>query len=85
MKLNYVNREDVFGGTKGNWGFCMTKLQALLDEFSKSDADLAELVPEPGEYSSPTSAYLSAKQAVSRFGYAFRVRMLKGRIYLDKK
>jgi virulence-associated protein VapD len=57
---------------------------AILDEFARSEGDFAEVIFEPGEYSSTTSAYGSIRASIERFGYTFKVRTIRGKVYLDK-
>lgn len=85
MRLNYVDRNTVMCGVSRLGGFSVTKLYEILDEFSKNEADFAEVVYEAYEYSSTKSAYVAVHAAIKRFGFAFRVRMIKGKLYLDKK
>ena len=85
MKLNYMDRNTVLAGLSRSVGFSMTKVLAILDEFSRSDADFAEVTYDYWEYSSINSAYGAIRASIKRFGYTFRVRMIRGKLYLDKK
>ena len=85
MRLVYVDRSIVLGGVSRSGGFGVTKLMGILDEFARSEADFAEVVFEDWEYSSLQSACSALRSSVIRFGYTFRVRTFKGKLYLDKK
>ena len=84
MYLNYMEKETVLGGLSKSTGFSMTKILSVLDEFARSKCDFAEIVYAPGEYASMQSAYCAVRSGIKRFGYAFRVRTIHGKLYLDK-
>lgn len=73
------------GASRDRGVYNQTKVMAVLNEFSKSECDFAEIILEQGEYSSVQSAYSSIIASIKRFGYTFRVRMIRGNLYLDKK
>ena len=85
MYLNYIGRETVLGGLSRSTGFSMTKILSVLDEFARSECDFAEIVYAPGEYASMQSACYAVRSGIKRFGYTFRVRTIRGKLYLDKK
>lgn len=86
MKLVYIGREAVLGcGLSERDGFSITKVLSVLDDFAQSECDFAEVTYAVGEYVSAQSAYNTLRAGIERFCYTFRVRMIKGRIYLDKR
>ena len=80
MKLEYVKRTGVLDAF-----YTRTKLMERLEEFANSNDDFAKVAYNSYEYANARSAYSSITAAIKRFHYAFKVRMIGGEVYLDKK
>lgn len=78
MRLETVNLDAV------NKLFKPTKLQTILDEFMRSDAQAVRCVMSEGEYANASSAQSSYHNAIKRLGYPIAARILNGDMYLIK-
>ena len=78
MKFERVSPETV------NKLYKPTKLQTILDEFMRSDAQAVRCVMSEGEYANASSAQSSYHNAIKRLGYPIAARILNGDIYLIK-
>lgn len=78
MKFESVSTETV------NKLYKPTKLQTILDEFMRSDAQAVRCVMSEGEYANASSAQSSYHNAIKRLGYPIAARILNGDMYLIK-
>lgn len=78
MKFERVSPETV------NKLYKPTKLQTILDEFMRSDAQAVRCVMSEGEYANASSAQSSYHNAIKRLGYPIAARILNGDMYLIK-
>ncbi len=80
MKLVPVDKEKVNGCKK-------PKLGNILEEFIKSGEAAANVVYSDGEYTSPTSACNSFRDAIRRYKYSgtVSVKVKDGKLYLLNK
>lgn len=78
MKFERVSPETV------NKLYKPTKLQTILDEFMRSDAQAVRCVMSEGEYANASSAQSSYHNAIKRLGYPIEARILNGDMYLIK-
>ena len=62
----------------------ITKWYQLLSEFSRSDANQIELVPDHGEYKSIKVAQSVACTAIRRYGFNMRTVRVNDKLYLVK-
>lgn len=78
MKFEPVSTETV------NKLFKSTKLQTVLDEFMRSDAQAVRCLMDAGEYANIRSAQSSYHGAIKRLGYPIVARAINGDLYLIK-
>lgn len=79
MKFNYdVKKEDMTHCYNTKW-------HVLIDQFEKSEANIAEIVYEDGEYRSYVSLANYARCVVKRMKkYNIKVVQSSGHVYLEK-
>lgn len=78
MKLQPVGDEIV------NKLYKPGKIQAILDEFMRSDANAVKVLLGDGEYKNISSAQSSYHISIRRMGYPIIARTYKGDLYLVK-
>lgn len=78
MKLQPVGDEIV------NKLYKPGKIQAVLDEFMRSDAHAVRVLLNDGEYKNMNSAQSSYTVSIKRMGYPIIARTYKGCLYLVK-
>lgn len=78
MKLEPVSMETA------NRLYRPTKIQRVLDEFSRMDAQAVKVAFEPGEYKNSASAQATYSRAIQRLKYPMKARILNDELYLIK-
>lgn len=78
MKLEPVSMETV------NKMYRATKIQKVLDEFSRMDAQAVKVVLEPGEYKNPSAAQSVYSRAIQRLKYPMKTKLFGDQLYLIK-
>lgn len=78
MKIEAASKETV------NRLFRPGRVQAIVDEFQRSEQTAVHVILSHGEYSSIGSAQSSFTATIRRLGYSIIARTFKGELYLLK-